>query len=224
VTNVLTLIAVLTLAAASSVRSAAPAGAAPPLPSFDDTEAIHRLLDPSLQSLQLSPLGVPPTDSVAKSFWVGEELPQPVASLLHEALTAPSSSGPSILGTLASSLLSPLMPGMPPHWPNKFRDYSRVLEFDPLTLEVVWEYRLDKPGAGERKFFSVFLGSAQRLPNGNTLVTEGVGGRVFELTPGKEIVWEYISPFVGPAPGGANAVYRAYRVPREWLPARLECP
>ena len=36
----------------------------------------------------------------------------------------------------------------------------------------------------------------ERLPNGNTLICEGAPGRLFEVTPDKEIVWEYINPFV----------------------------
>ena len=53
----------------------------------------------------------------------------------------------------------------------------------------------------------------QRLNSGNTLICEGQWGRVFEVTPDKEIVWEYISPFFDPAPGGgeANMMFRAYR-------------
>jgi hypothetical protein len=118
-----------------------------------------------------------------------------------------------------------LMPGLPPYWPNAYRDYSRVIEFDPQTLEIVWEYVLRDPGPLERKFFSWFISSAQRLVNGNTLITEGAGGRVFEVTREGEIVWEYISPFVAPPGSGfGNAIYRAYRVPPEWLPNDLGCP
>jgi len=88
------------------------------------------------------------------------------------------------------------------------RATSRVLEIDPVKLELVWSYT----GNG---FFSTNISSAQRLVNGNTLITEGAGGRLFEVTPQKRIVWEYINP----APdGGSNAVYRAYRVPYEWIP------
>ena len=35
----------------------------------------------------------------------------------------------------------------------------------------------------------------QRLPNGNTLITEGSDGRVFEVTPDHKIVWEFVSPY-----------------------------
>ena len=67
---------------------------------------------------------------------------------------------------------------------------SSVLEFDPLTGEVFWSYQADE----EDVFFSQSCGAAQRLPNGNTLVTESDYGRAFELTPEKEIVWEYHNP------------------------------
>ena len=57
----------------------------------------------------------------------------------------------------------------------------------------------------------------QRLPNGNTLITEGSDGRVFEVTPEHEIVWEFISPYWGKHVP-MNMTYRAYRVPYEWVP------
>ena len=68
---------------------------------------------------------------------------------------------------------------------------SRILEFDPLTLDVFWQYEGNKVN----KFYSKGLGANQRLPNGNTLITESMGGRVFEVTPDKQIVWEYVSPY-----------------------------
>ena len=86
--------------------------------------------------------------------------------------------------------------------------YSRVIEVDPSTSEVVWQYR----GLPMVSFFTHFTGGAQRLPNGNTLITEGLTGRLFEVTPGNEIVWEFVSPFVAPSQFGmANGVFRAHR-------------
>ena len=43
-------------------------------------------------------------------------------------------------------------------------------------------------------FYSGILSSAQRLPNGNTLICEGINGRFFEITPSENIVWEYVNP------------------------------
>lgn len=106
------------------------------------------------------------------------------------------------------------------------REYSRVLEFDPVTLELKWHYTYFEAGhlnrMGRYNFFSPLISSAQRLPNGNTLITEGSNGRVLEVTPGHELVWEYISPYFG-LDGKSNHIYRAYRVPYDWVP-QLETP
>jgi len=72
----------------------------------------------------------------------------------------------------------------------KNKRYSRVLEFDPFTKEIVWQYR----GGKQQAFFSRTCGTNQRLPNGNTLITESDNGRVFEVTSAGKIVWEYINP------------------------------
>lgn len=101
---------------------------------------------------------------------------------------------------------------------NVKRDFSRVVEFNPVTKEIVWEYDWYKNHKGILghfgfKFFSPFVSYAQRLPNGNTMVTEGDMGRVFELTPQYEMVWEYLPPY---NPDGI--LYRAYRVPYDWFP------
>ena len=109
---------------------------------------------------------------------------------------------------------------------NALRDYSRVLEFNPVTLEVVWQYTAREAGFApvvqDYKFYSGFISSAQRLANGNTLITEGSDGRIFEVTPNYDIVWEYISPYFRKGTK-LNMIYRAYRVPYEWVP-QLEKP
>ena len=87
-----------------------------------------------------------------------------------------------------------------------------------MTFEKVWEYSV--PGQGRVKFFSRNVSSAQRLPNGNTMVAEGATGRMFEATMDNEIVWEYINPYYR---GDINNFYRAYRVPYDWVP-QLELP
>ena len=53
-------------------------------------------------------------------------------------------------------------------------------------------------------FYSHILSSAQRLPNGNTLICAGFNARFFEITPSEDIVWEYVSP-VNSANGSAAA-------------------
>jgi outer membrane protein assembly factor BamB len=93
---------------------------------------------------------------------------------------------------------------------------SRVLEIDPVTMEKVWEYSIQ--GHGRFHFFSHNVSMAQRLPNGNTLITEGAAGRAFEVTVDHEIVWEYINPFFYESDDTRHNFYRAYRVPYEWIP------
>ena len=90
------------------------------------------------------------------------------------------------------------------------RATSRVLEINPVTLELVWSYT-------NPRFFSTNISSAQRLPNGNTLITAGAPGRMFEVTSEGTIVWEYMYPTFAGA-NASNAVYRAYRVPYGWIP------
>jgi hypothetical protein len=73
---------------------------------------------------------------------------------------------------------------------SKNRKYSRIIELNPSTEKIVWEYK-DKP---PESFFSPWGGASQRLPNGNTLITDSVKGRVFEITKNGEMVWEFHNP------------------------------
>jgi hypothetical protein len=102
---------------------------------------------------------------------------------------------------------------------------SRVLEIDPVKQRVVWEYAGTDNDRPTWSFYSSFISSARRLPNGNTLIDEGMNGRVFQVTGDGEIVWEYVSPYFGPAPLGpagkkllTNWIYRAQPVPYDWVP------
>ena len=68
---------------------------------------------------------------------------------------------------------------------------SRVIEIEPMTGEIVWSYQAEE----ENEFYTFCCGSSERLPNGNTLITDTAGGTVFEVSPDKEIVWQYRSPY-----------------------------
>jgi len=106
---------------------------------------------------------------------------------------------------------------------NARRDYSRIVEIDPVAMKIVWDYDANKGGNRDLcKFFSDYVSSAQRLPNGNTLICEGSVGRLFEVTAKGETVWEYISPYYQPKEN-FNMVYRAYRVPYDYVP-QLKVP
>lgn len=93
--------------------------------------------------------------------------------------------------------------------------FSRVVEVDPATNEIHWQYQ----GMPAISFYSYNISSAERQPNGNTLICEGAPGRMFEVTPRGEIVWEYINPFFmySGAAGGVggmeytNATFRCHR-------------
>ena len=85
---------------------------------------------------------------------------------------------------------------------------SRVVEIDPSTGEVAWEYR----GKPSHQFFSGHISGASRLESGNVLVCEGTSGRLFEVTRNHEVVWEWINPFTNYRRGEPTvSVYRAHR-------------
>ena len=77
-------------------------------------------------------------------------------------------------------------------------EYSSILELStPLNSDgsydlekgsdVVWSYA----GNG---LYSDIVSGAQRLPNGNTFITEGFHGRLMEVNQEGDVVWEYVNP------------------------------
>ena len=99
-------------------------------------------------------------------------------------------------------------------------DRSRVLELDPFTREVFWRYG----GDPETDFLSRTLGSCQRLPNGNTLITESENGRALEVTRGGEVAWEFTSPHRAGEAGELVAVlFEVERLPPDF-PFRGDSP
>ena len=70
---------------------------------------------------------------------------------------------------------------------------SRVIEFHPETMEIVWLYE----GTEEDPLKSVLRSEAVRLGNGNTLITESQTGRFIEVTPEGEVAWEFVNPVRG---------------------------
>ncbi len=77
---------------------------------------------------------------------------------------------------------------------GSYRKYSRVVELDPITKGIVWEYKADPP----ESFYSFGRGGAYALPNGNVLITESDKGHVFEVTRKGEKVWEFWNPSIKP--------------------------
>jgi outer membrane protein assembly factor BamB len=89
------------------------------------------------------------------------------------------------------------------------RGHSRVIELDPLDGRIVWQYVADPPAS----FYSPTRGGSQRLANGNTLIAESNTGRLFEVTRGGEIVWEYWNP--NRQDGKRPPIYRVVAYPPE---------
>jgi hypothetical protein len=88
---------------------------------------------------------------------------------------------------------------------KKKDDSSSVIEIDPLTNKVVWEYT--EPFSDPMPRCS--HGSCQRLPNGNTLISN-ISGYIYEVTPEKKIVWQWYT-------SDTRHLYRAYLYPKEKL-------
>ena len=85
--------------------------------------------------------------------------------------------------------------------------------YEPSAAD--WTYTAPNPS----DFYSQFISGAQRLPNGNTLIDNGMHGIIFEVTSAGETVWKYVNPVTseGPLTQGdpvvypGNAVFRALR-------------
>lgn len=77
---------------------------------------------------------------------------------------------------------------------------SRVVEVDPVTDRIIWQYSGDICFS----FRSLHIGGAQKLPNDNIMICEGECGRLIEVNREKEIVWEWISPFIHDFKGKPN--------------------
>jgi hypothetical protein len=96
------------------------------------------------------------------------------------------------------------------------RGYSRVIEIEPISGEIAWEYVADPP----ESFYTPTRGANERLPNGNTFITDSDNGRLFEVTPDGEIVWEFHIPQTRDD-GSPMPMYRALRYPRNLVDALI---
>jgi len=67
---------------------------------------------------------------------------------------------------------------------------SQIIEFDPFTQQIIWQY----DGGTHNPFFSSCCSVIQRLPNGNTLAVVTSQATAIEVTPQKEIVWQFHNP------------------------------
>ncbi len=79
----------------------------------------------------------------------------------------------------------------------------------------LWQFIADPP----ESLYSSLISGCQRLPNGNTLICNGLNGTFLEVTSGGRVVWKYINPVTRYGPQyqgnsilpGANQVFRVRR-------------
>ncbi len=85
-----------------------------------------------------------------------------------------------------------------------------------MSRQIVWSYA----SKASHAMFSHIGSSAQRLPNGNTLICSDTEGHILETTPVGDVVWEYINPVTS---DGIlkfkrdnwpmyNSIFRAFRI------------
>ena len=104
------------------------------------------------------------------------------------------------------------------HRPSANR--SSVMEINPATNQVVWQYETKD----HNSFYSDFQSAAQKLPNGNWFITSTNNGHLFEVTPDKQVVWEYNNPIstddqaycVKRDDNPETQVHRAYRYGKDF--------
>jgi hypothetical protein len=95
------------------------------------------------------------------------------------------------------------------------RKKSRVLEVNPKTRQIEWSHTADN-------LYTRLRGSAQKLPNGNVLITESDKGHVIEVTPKGRVVWEFWNPdVIGDDPPTRGVIYRMTRYDLGYLDKRL---
>ena len=100
----------------------------------------------------------------------------------------------------------------------ELREFSRVVEYaldeEAMTAALVWEYPGD---LADDPWFTFAWGDADRLDNGNTLVTAAgltswdSPGRIFEVAPDGTVVWEAV--LGGPSHKDRIGTYAAERIP-----------
>jgi hypothetical protein len=98
---------------------------------------------------------------------------------------------------------------------------SRVLELAAGDGSERWSFA----GSDGFPFYSESCGTAQRLPNGNTLITESDGGRAFELTAAGQLVWEFYNPHrAGEQQEFIASLFEMLRLPEEFDTAWMGDP
>ena len=73
---------------------------------------------------------------------------------------------------------------------NEDGSYRRDFDGSFAEPEVVWRY----PDGNDATFYSAYVSGAERLANGDTLVTLGGSGTMTEVDAAGNVVWRYVNP------------------------------
>jgi len=96
------------------------------------------------------------------------------------------------------------------HTPQHSRAVEYQLHFDaqgaPTTAEMIWQYT-PPPDANGVPVFAAAMGSAQRLPDGHTLICYGTQSRIDEVDAQGTLVWQLVDPNPG------TGIYRGLFIP-----------
>ncbi|MCE0494146.1 arylsulfotransferase family protein [Vibrio salinus] len=98
---------------------------------------------------------------------------------------------------------------------NKIKG-SNLITYDPQNST----YDVYQPKNKNAAFYTRIMGTHQRLPNGNTLISESTRGRVIELTPSGDIAWEYIQNYDNRF---ASNISYSQRIDRDYLLSGKQC-
>lgn len=103
-------------------------------------------------------------------------------------------------------------------------NYTRAIELDPKTDKIVWFWGPGAVGANGGNFYSHYQDGAQKLANGNWMLTTSNDGHIVEVTSDKQIVWEFTNPVRRDAVYKASSehgqagdsIHKALRYAKDW--------
>jgi outer membrane protein assembly factor BamB len=98
--------------------------------------------------------------------------------------------------------------------------WSRLVEINPLTNKIVWQFRGGSTGPEMGAFAASIMSGAQRLPNGNTLGIDALSGHIFEVTKDGVVVFSFINPYQAldsTGPFGNNVIFKARKISNDYF-------
>lgn len=112
----------------------------------------------------------------------------------------------------------------------KIREFSTVDEIVP-TYDASGEYVRDpkggfsarvkrvypKDGTDDAGEFAAIVSSAERLPNGNTVIAYGPQGRVLEVTAKGKVAWDYVNPYSALRPTSPRNSGAGFPIRQNWF-------